>query len=72
MPDEKDKLPVSEKTIDPLDLNKTILIAVAMITLTAALFSGRMSEAVYSGLMGSFLAFTFGRIFSEQITFKKP
>lgn len=51
---------------ESLDKNKTVIIISAMVTLTAALISGRMSEAVYSGLMGSFLAFTFGRIFAEQ------
>lgn len=55
------------KPDESLDRNKTLIIVAAMVTLTAALVSGRMSEAVYSGLMGSFLAFTFGRIFSEQI-----
>lgn len=60
------------KDNESLDRNKTLLIATAMITLTAALATGKMSEAVYSGLMGSFLAFTFGRIFSEQILPRKP
>ncbi|CAG0950556.1 MAG: hypothetical protein OIN86_13585 [Candidatus Methanoperedens sp.] len=55
------------KPDESLDRNKTLIIVAAMITLTAALVSGRMSESVYSGLMGSFLALTFGRIFSEQI-----
>jgi hypothetical protein len=61
-----------QERIDPpheetLDRNKTLIIIAAMVTLTSALISGRMSEAVYSGLMGSFLAFTFGRIFSEML-----
>jgi hypothetical protein len=60
----RQQLPKQEES---LDRNKTLIIVAAMVTLTAALVSGRMSEAVYSGLMGSFLAFTFGRIFSEQI-----
>jgi hypothetical protein len=55
------------KPDESLDRNKTLIIVAAMATLTAALVSGRMSESVYSGLMGSFLALTFGRIFSEQI-----
>lgn len=59
------------KTDESLDRNKTLIIVAAMVTLTAALISGRMSEAVYSGLMGSFLAFTFGRIFAEQMISKK-
>jgi hypothetical protein len=60
------------KENESLDRNKTLIIITAMVTLTAALASGRMSEAVYSGLMGSFLAFTFGRIFSEQLLSRKP
>lgn len=59
----RNELPRCEES---LDKNKTVIIIAAMVTLTSALISGRMSEAVYSGLMGSFLAFTFGRIFSEQ------
>jgi hypothetical protein len=55
-----------------LDRNKTLIIIAAMVTLTAALVSGKMNEAVYSGLMGSFLAFTFGRIFAEQNILRKP
>lgn len=68
---------VESKRLEPpkpeesLDRNKTMIIVAAMMTLTAALVSGNMSEAVYSGLMGSFLAFTFGRIFADQSIFRR-
>lgn len=59
------------KPDESLDRNKTLIIVAAMVTLTAALVSGKMNEAVYSGLMGSFLAFTFGRIFADQAIFRR-
>lgn len=47
-----------------LDQYEAIIISVFILALTAALISGRLSEVVFAGLMGSFIGYTFGRIFN--------
>lgn len=48
-----------------LDEHETLIIIAALAALTIALLSGRLSEDTFSGLMGAFLGYTFGRIFNH-------
>jgi len=47
-----------------LDRHESLIIVAALAALTMALVSGKLSEDTYSGLMGAFLGYTFGRIFN--------
>lgn len=47
-----------------LDQYEAVIISVFILALTAALISGKLSELVFAGLMGSFIGYTFGRIFN--------
>ncbi len=48
-----------------LDMNEVLIIVAALGGLTGGLVSGRLSETAYVGLMGTFLGYTFGRIFNH-------
>lgn len=48
-----------------IDFNEVIIISVATFSLTGGLVSGRLSETAFVGLMGTFLGYTFGRIFNH-------
>ncbi len=51
--------------MEKLDPNETIIISVALLSLVGALISGHLSETAFTGLMGTFLGYTFGRIFNH-------
>ncbi len=46
-------------------MNEVIIISVALVCLSAALISGKLNELSFTGLMGTFLGYTFGRIFNH-------
>ena len=48
-----------------IEKNEVIIIAVALLSLTAAVISGAIQENTYGALMGAFLGYTFGRIFNH-------
>lgn len=48
-----------------IDIFETVVIVAALITLNIALIWGGLSESAYTGLMGTFLGYTFGRIFNH-------
>ena len=48
-----------------IDKNEVVIIAVALLSLTAAVISGAIQENSYSALMGAFMGYTFGRIFNH-------
>lgn len=47
-----------------LDKHEALIISVFILAMTGALISGKLSELVFAGLMGSFIGYTFGRIFN--------
>ena len=48
-----------------LDKHEALIIVAALAALTASLISGKLSEDTFSGLMGAFMGYTFGRIFNH-------
>jgi hypothetical protein len=52
----------TKKTL--LDDHEVKIIVAAMSILTISLVSGRLSEAAFVGLIGTFFGYTFGRIFN--------
>lgn len=48
----------------PLDQHETLIIISILACLTAGLISGYLSEKSFIGLIGTFLGYTFGRIFN--------
>ncbi len=48
-----------------VEKNEVIIIALALISLTAAVVTKSIDESSYSALMGAFMGYTFGRIFNH-------
>jgi len=61
----KKELKLDEVDRYGIDLNEVIIISVALLSLTGGLVSGKLSETAFVGLMGTFLGYTFGRIFNH-------
>ncbi len=56
---------VKLKSPSVIDVYESVIIVAALGSLTVALVSGRLSEPAFSGLMGAFMGYTFGRIFNH-------
>ncbi len=52
--------------IEDIGKNEMIIICVFIVSLTAALIFEKMSETAYVGIMGSFVGYTFARIFNHM------
>ncbi len=48
-----------------IDFNEVIIIVAVVAALAGGLMSGHLSETAFVGLMGTFLGYTFGRIFNH-------
>ncbi len=48
-----------------IDFNEVIIIVAVIAALGGGLVSGHLSETAFVGLMGTFLGYTFGRIFNH-------
>lgn len=51
--------------VNNIDTNEVIIITVALVTLTTAVMVNSIQENTYSALIGTFLGYTFGRIFNH-------
>jgi hypothetical protein len=48
-----------------IDFNEVIIICAVIAALGGGLMTGHLSETAFVGLMGTFLGYTFGRIFNH-------